>query len=71
MSVTRGGRRRRHARGRKTRFGRTAKAVKGLANRTLDIVPPVGRFTRGFFKDVGVKMGGRRRTRRHRRSCRR
>ena len=66
MSVTRGGRKRTRARGRKTRLGKTAKAVKGLANRTLNIVPPVGKFTRGFFKDVGVKMGGRKR-RSHRR----
>ncbi len=68
MSVTRGGRRRRRAR--KTRFGRTAKAVKGLATRTLNIVPPVGRFTRGFLGDVGVKMGGKRRRRTHRRRSR-
>jgi len=56
-------RKRRMSNGRKTRFGRTAKKVEKIASDTLNILPPVGKFTRGFFSDVGVRMGGKRRRR--------
>ena len=73
MALTRGGKKRRsHSKKRKNKTTRLGKAVRlssRVGDEVLDIVPPVGKFTRSVLHEVGISRGGKRR--RHRRSHRR
>jgi len=60
MGLTRGGKKR--SRSRRTRLGKTVRSVTRLGNATLNIVPPVGKLTRGVFRAVAIKRGGKRRS---------
>ncbi len=74
MALTRGGKKRRsHSKKRKnktTRLGKAVRLTSRVGDEVLDIVPPVGKFTRSVLHEVGISRGGGKR-RRHRRTHRR
>jgi len=73
MALTRGGKKRRsHSKKRKnktTRLGKAVRLTSRVGDEVLDIVPPVGKFTRSVLHEVGISRGGKRC--RHRRTHRR
>ena len=78
MALTRGGRRGRTPKRRSSssrrrlsrRRSSRRRSSRRVSDEVLDIVPPVGKFTRSVLHDVGISRGGGKRCR-HRRTHRR